>query len=690
VLELGSMVVDVRDNRLDAVFLRENGLIRDRFTLLKPDPRPKAPVGLFAVAASGSQIDLHWTIGTGAYDNFVVERSTDGINFTEVMTVAGGTMAVEDTGLAANTTYFYRVRGVNGYGQGEYSAVASASTVVPASEPRAPGGLVVKADNGVEYYRSRLVLRWLDRSTNESSFQIERSLDGTTFVPVATVAANLTTFVDRNLESATYHYYRVRAVNALGTSAPSVIAGDETHPQSQMALSGESVTLQAGVERVGAARYQWRYYGAPLEGETNQTLTLSGLQPGDEGDYTVVVWDDTGREESNPAYVLVVSAPQILAQPLDREALVGASLALHVSAVGTDPTTYQWYHNGTLIPGATGPTLALTDVQFDDAGGYAAMIANDFGVVTTRAATLTVYHRPTFAPIQEQLAEVLTPVVLTVAVSDANTPKLPLTFSLGAGAPTNASIHPTSGLFQWTPTREQAPGTYAFTVIAQDTARPDLSVSTAVPVTVRDYLEVSTTTLVINAGETNAIPIDVFSSAALQGLRLRLELRQDQFKDMLLEQTLPDVVTTVVDASNPNAVVLTFSALAGQSIQGTQQLARLRFRTLADQPSAIALVHMAEARPTRAEEGLEPTKLLNDGRVVILGVRPLLEARLTGGQRQLAIYGRLGSNYTLQSRFGFGTGTVWANRSTLTMTNTFRVLPAPSATAPIIMFQLRQ
>jgi hypothetical protein len=688
--ELGSLIVEVTGNRLEAKFLNSDGAIRDYYTITKPAPFPPAPEGLVAVGTAEGEISLTWTDAASNETGYAVERSTDGINFTTIQSLEAGTAATVDYGLSMNQTYFYRVRGTNSIGVGDYSNVASASTVLPTSAPRAPSGLVARSDNGVEYFRSQMVLRWQDRSTNESSFQIERSVDGTTFVPAGSVAANLTTFVDRNLSSASYYYYRVRAANAMGLSTATVVAGDETHPQSQLARVGDSVELHAGAEGTGAIRYQWRFLGASLAGQTNETLVLDDLDPTMEGDYTVVIWDATGRQESNPAYVLVVSAPQIITQPLDRVGLVGNSTLLSVGAVGTAPTTYQWYHNGALMPGATAPTLNLIGLQFADGGSYHAVIANEFGSATTREATLTVYGRPVLVPVTARTAEVLTPLALSIGLIDPNTPKLPLTFSLGPGAPTNATIHPTTGAFQWTPTRSQAPGVYPFTVIAQDTNRTDLRVTTDFIVTVIDYLEISTTTLVMNAGESNTIPIDLFSSAPLHGLQVRLTLEQQHLKNLTIETMLPDVVSTVMDATDPHSVLLTFSALAGQSIQGTQQVARIHFRTTADQPSALAHLIVESLIPTRATEGPEPTMLLNEGRVVVLGVRPLLEARMTGGQRQLAIYGRLGSNYTLQSRFGYGSGTVWANRSTVTMTNTLRVIPAPSATAPIIFFQLRQ
>jgi len=688
--ELGSFVVDINGNHLEGRFLHADGSVRDTFTITKPDPHPAAPLHLTAVAAGETAINLSWIAGSSNHLSYSIERSVDGINFTEVLTASPDTTAVVDGSLTANTTYFYRVRGINSIGPGQYSNLASARTVLPDSLPRSPAGLVAHADNGIEFFRSQMVLRWQDRSTNESSFVIERSLDGATFEAVGSVGGNINTYIDRNLASSTLHYYRVRAANALGTSVPSVIDSDETHPQSQLARVGDTVSFHGGAEGIAPLRYQWRYMNAPLAGETNETLTLTGVNVPDEGDYSVVVYDATGRIESNPAYLFVVGAPQILIQPDDRVAFVGAFSSFGVSAVGTAPTTYQWYHNGSAIAGATQPILSFQNIQLPDAGSYQVVVANDFGYASSRTASLGVYNRPAFAPIADIITEVLTPISFTVGVTDPNSPKLPLTFSLAAGAPTNATINATSGLFQWRPNRSQAPDYHPITVVLRDESRPDLTVSTTFTVTVIDYIEATTTTLLMNAGESNTIPLDLFSSAPLQNLQLRLSLNREHLKNLTIEPMLPEAITTAVDQSNPNLLSFNFTAEDGISLQGTQQLARLHFNTTTDQLSAIVPLSIESLTYSLATNGPEPTVILNEGRVVVLGNRPLLEARMEAGQRQLVLYGRSGSNYTIQSRFNLLPGNVWANRSTITMTNSVRVLPALSPTAPIIFFQLRQ
>ena len=75
--------------------------------------QPAAPTNLTAAADAifpSSQIDLSWSNTAGSDETgFAVYRSTDGINFTAVATVAAGATTYSDTGLSAGTTYYYYV-----------------------------------------------------------------------------------------------------------------------------------------------------------------------------------------------------------------------------------------------------------------------------------------------------------------------------------------------------------------------------------------------------------------------------------------------------------------------------------------------------------------------------------------------------------------------------------------------------
>ena len=66
----------------------------------------------------------------------------------------------------------------------------------------------------------QLQLAWTDNSDNEDGFKIERKTETTgTFVPIATVGVNITSYTDINLIDGAIYCYRVSAFNSAGTSA---------------------------------------------------------------------------------------------------------------------------------------------------------------------------------------------------------------------------------------------------------------------------------------------------------------------------------------------------------------------------------------------------------------------------------------------------------------------------------------
>lgn len=94
---------------------------------LPPLP-PAAPSGLAATAISSKQIDLVWSDNSSNESSFVIERSLNNVNFSEIATTGANATSFTDTGLNSGTTYFYRVRASNVGGVSPYSNVAQATT----------------------------------------------------------------------------------------------------------------------------------------------------------------------------------------------------------------------------------------------------------------------------------------------------------------------------------------------------------------------------------------------------------------------------------------------------------------------------------------------------------------------------------------------------------------------------------
>jgi len=191
-------------------------------TTQAPPPPPDAPIGLSATAASGSEIDLAWTNGAAPQTGVKIERSIDGITFTQIALAAGAAVSYADTGLAASTTYSYRVRATSASGDSAYSNAASATTQAPPPLPPPPGaptGLSATAASS-----SQINLTWTNSSTSQTGVKIERSIDGVTFTQITVVGATAVSYPDTGLSASTMYTYRVRATNASGDSPYSNLA----------------------------------------------------------------------------------------------------------------------------------------------------------------------------------------------------------------------------------------------------------------------------------------------------------------------------------------------------------------------------------------------------------------------------------------------------------------------------------
>ncbi|HWN93701.1 MAG TPA: M36 family metallopeptidase [Methylomirabilota bacterium] len=81
--------------------------------------------------------------------------------------------------------------------------------------------------------------------------------------------------------------------------------------------------------------------------------------------------------------------PSIMAQPINRVAVIGGAATFNVTASGSAPLSFQWSRGGTSIPNATNANCTIAGAQPSDAGDYWVAIANPYGSITSAVAALT-------------------------------------------------------------------------------------------------------------------------------------------------------------------------------------------------------------------------------------------------------------------------------------------------------------
>jgi hypothetical protein len=108
-----------------------------------------APANLSARARSTTEIDLSWIDHASGETGQVLERSTSS-SFATVtpINVAAGAQSYADSGLAPGTTYWYRVKAVDGSSSSPYSNAISVTTPSPATYAQ-----LIDSEHPVSYWR---------------------------------------------------------------------------------------------------------------------------------------------------------------------------------------------------------------------------------------------------------------------------------------------------------------------------------------------------------------------------------------------------------------------------------------------------------------------------------------------------------------------------------------------------------
>ena len=152
---------------------------------------------------------------------------------------------------------------------------------------------------------------------------------------------------------------------------------------------------------------------------------------------------------------------------LDAGAPAGAS-------IDANSGVFTWTPSEAQGPGTYDVTVRVTD------DGTTTL--NDFETIEIVVGEVNL--PPELASIGNQSIDEGVELSFTASATDPDTPANGLTFSLDAGAPTGASIDPTTGNFTWTPSESQGPGTYDVPVRVTDNGTPNLSDFETIEVTV--------------------------------------------------------------------------------------------------------------------------------------------------------------------------------------------------------------
>jgi hypothetical protein len=224
--------------------------------------------------------------------------------------------------------------------------------------------------------------------------------------------------------------YSVLVTNAYGVTnsqeatlsvlVPADIVVSPTDVETGLGLDATFNAVATGTPPLG---YQWRFNGTNIAGATTNTWTVTNVQPGSLGGYSVVVSNLYGTDTSYDGFLTILD-PYIAGQPQNQTLVLGATAVFMVGAVGTPTLGFRWQKEGVAlsddgrISGTGTPALTVANAQAGDMGNYSVIVSNLNGQVVSSNATLLGPYAPAILthPAGQKVVAA-SPALLSVAVA---------------------------------------------------------------------------------------------------------------------------------------------------------------------------------------------------------------------------------------------------------------------------------
>ncbi|HEY1792788.1 MAG TPA: immunoglobulin domain-containing protein [Opitutaceae bacterium] len=184
-----------------------------------------------------------------------------------------------------------------------------------------------------------------------------------------------------------------------GTSAPidvivAVAPQITAQPQSQTVNLGANAAFWVSVSGTQPLSYQWYMNGAPIAGATNALLTDVDVNSLGAGSVSVTVSNLGGSVSSAAAGLFLGTSSgnpaAFTSQPFSQTVEPATRFSLEALAGTLVPApSYQWFQNGSPVPGGNGPTLLLYASPQTE-GTYVCIATTKAGSIISGPATVTV------------------------------------------------------------------------------------------------------------------------------------------------------------------------------------------------------------------------------------------------------------------------------------------------------------
>ncbi|MDR2841224.1 MAG: fibronectin type III domain-containing protein [Paludibacter sp.] len=214
----------------DALLTAANGYLNIE-NYLNSITAPVAPYirtasNLEMTTRSTSSIDIKWINQAVESDGIILQRSTDGINFTTLATLPASTTTYQSTGLSVETTYYFRlITTKSGLANSTPSEILKTATAGTPALPHASINPSPAIGETSRFY-TEVIFAWENETGPWAGDVTYKVFFGNSAASLAQIATGLSdkTYTHSNaaMTMGSTYYWRVDATNSLGTTTGTV------------------------------------------------------------------------------------------------------------------------------------------------------------------------------------------------------------------------------------------------------------------------------------------------------------------------------------------------------------------------------------------------------------------------------------------------------------------------------------
>jgi len=231
---------------------------------------------------AASSLTVNWIDSATNENNYVIERSVNGTDFTVITTLGANTTTYNDTGLLPNTKYYYRIKATNSTESSVYETASLTTSPIPLAPTKATAPIPNSGFVNAELTSGNLNLKW-NGSSNTTTYSVYFGTDPSNLTKLGDVAYTASpSYIVTGLSPAINYYWRIDAVNDKGTATGDVWSFSALTPSlvgywpfKEAASQGEQITDITSYANHGVLDITYDNANVRVPGKANNAIDFS-------------------------------------------------------------------------------------------------------------------------------------------------------------------------------------------------------------------------------------------------------------------------------------------------------------------------------------------------------------------------------------------------------------------------------